>query len=138
MEPILRVIEFNTNSITIEDYIETEVDHEDMSSIHLYDAGVNFGFGIDWYTSAENVQPPDMGTIHLYDAGMDTSFNIDWYTSTEYSHEDMSSIHLYDVGTDLSFNMTFFSTCIGGSFPEPVLRLIEFNTTASTIEDYNE
>lgn len=79
MEPILRVIEFNTNSITIEDYIETEVDHEDMSSIHLY-----------------------------------------------------------DVGADLSFNMTFFSTCIGGSFPEPVLRMIEFNTTASTIEDYNE
>lgn len=135
VKPILHLLSFKRTHVNIEDYIETSTSVTDRSSIHLYDAGLDAQYRIDEYTQGSATPPADMSSIHLYDAGVDFGYQIDYYKASSYSITDKGSIHLYDADVDLSHVTTFLGSDYGGSHPEPILRLIEFNHTSITIED---
>lgn len=137
MEPALHLLSFKRTHVNIEDYIERSVSTTDMGSVHLYDAGLDTGYRIDWYSQASAPTQSDMGSVHLYDAGIDTGYRIDWYTSGSASITDRGSVHLYDANVDFTHVTTFLGNDHCGSHPEPILRLIEFNRTGITIENIN-
>ena len=105
-EPILRVLEFNTNHCLIEDYTEAQESINNGSSHHLYDIIVDASFTIELYTQAK--APNQL---------------------------QGSSHHLYDIIVDSTCDISLKSENHEGSQPEPILRIIEFNTPNSTIED---
>ena len=106
VEPILRVLEFKTNHPLIEDYIESSSRTKSGSSHHLYDIDLDATFVIEAYQST-NVPPQKEGSSH----------------------------HLYDISVDPTYVISAKTKVIGGSQPEPILRMIEFNVSSATIED---
>lgn len=136
MEPILQVLEFKTNKCLIQEYIETNKTVTSDTSHHLYDVDIDSSFRIDVYSTATAPTQTHDTTHHLYDVDIDSRFHIDYYQTTNVPTQTHDTTHhLYDVEIDGSFQIVPKSTCIGGSFPEPILRVIEYNVTAVTIED---
>lgn len=135
-EPILRVLEFNTNHCLIEDYTEAQESINNGSSHHLYDIIVDASFTIELYTQAKAPNQLQGSSHHLYDVSVDPTFIIESYQSEVIpQHNQGSSHHLYDIIVDSTCDISLKSENHEGSQPEPILRIIEFNTPNSTIED---
>ena len=136
VEPILRVLEFKTNHPLIEDYIESSSTTKSGSSHHLYDIDLDATFRIDAYTQATAPPQKEGSSHHLYDIDLDATFVIEAYQSTNVPpQKEGSSHHLYDISVDPTYVISAKTKVIGGSQPEPILRMIEFNVSSATIED---
>ena len=106
IDPALCILEFKTNNVTIENYVEKSVDYEMGSSHHLFDIDVDDSFDIVAYSKATAPDQTDGTTHHLFDLSVTPTFIIDSKSNEECSSQ-----------------------------PEPILRLIEFNVSTPTIED---
>lgn len=136
VEPILRLLEFKTNHPLIEDYIETSATTKSGSSHHLYDIDLDATFVVEAYTQATAPAQKQGSSHHLYDINVDATFVIEPYQSTTTPPQKHGSTHhLYDIIVDPTCVISVKTTVIGGSQPEPILRMIEFNVSSATIED---
>lgn len=135
-EPILRLLEVNANHPTIEDYIETSYTQTVSSSHHLYDMDLNTTFRVDEYTTGKIDDQKISTTHHLFDFDLDTTFHTEDFYTTSIPNQTMSTTHhLFDFDLDPTYSAIDYTRIIAGSQPEPMLRMIEFDTNTSTITD---
>ena len=136
VEPILRLLEFKTNHPLIEDYIESSATTKSGSSHHLYDIDLDATFVVEAYSQATAPTQKQGSSHHLYDINVDPTFVIEPYQSTTAPAQKQGSTHhLYDIIVDPTYVISVKTKVIGGSQPEPILRMIEFNVSSATIED---
>jgi hypothetical protein len=136
IDPALCILEFKTNNVTIENYVEKSVDYEMGSSHHLFDIDVDDSFDIVAYSKATAPDQTDGTTHHLFDIDVDDSFDIVAYSkATAPDQTDGTTHHLFDLSVAPTFIIDSKSNEECSSQPEPILRLIEFNVSTPTIED---
>lgn len=135
VEPILQLLSFKRNHCRIQDYIETTKSHTSDTTHHLYDVSINTAFRIDYYSTATAPAQTHDTTHHLYDVSINPTFRMDYYTTISASQTHDTTHHLLDIIINDTHPTINCPRDIGGSHPEPILRLIEFNCSGITIED---
>ena len=134
-DPSIQLQNISTGPSTIRDWIETRISITDIKTTHhIYDISVDSTFSFDTYTTSSMPTQTDISTHHMYDISVDSSFNIDYYTTDRLPDQiDIALQHLYDISMDPDFEISYKTSIVGGSQPEPMLRLIEIDIGPASI-----